>query len=821
MVHKPKAVKYKVIAGYVLLFAMAALSVWLVYDKISKIDLLGESGDENKKIIDISNTITNLYTSEAIGRKAILTLSENDFNKYSNLIDSISFKIDGIKSTVEENQLPKFDSIQLLLNRKRASITSLITYRKRYGSFNAYEQGIVGVNNTKDSIANTIKPVTLSKNHSWQKAVDAIITPKLKDSLRRQMVSIDTFAMAYENTLKNILEKDTRVRYTLFYKEQKLLEENRIISEKLRTILSSLEKEFAQKSYDVIKNSELGIKKTMEKIAWIGAFALLILIVFAWIIIRDLSINQNYRKQLEELNQENEELLRTKSMLMATVTHDLQTPLGSIIGFQELLKDSGVTVKQKQYLNNINESANYILKLVNDLLDFSKLENNRISIEKTGFNIKSLIENTCQSLESLALKKGIELNWDVNEELNSNFISDPYRIKQVLTNLVSNAIKFTPEGSVEVTGKIENNNIHISVIDTGIGISKEKHSDVFKEFTQAHDGIEKKFGGTGLGLTISKKILELLGGTIILESEEGQGSIFTIIIPCIESPNNFNTTESIKPDNNLSNYDSSLKNKKFLIIDDDSMQLALMKELFLNYPIIVKTEVNASAVISTLENESFDLVLTDIQMPSLDGFELVKLIRNNNNPVIASIPVIALSGKRDLSEKDFMDNGFNGHHPKPLDLNKLLALITGIFNGKPVDVEQANIEVKEQIKASVTSELYNLKNLSQFTNNDPESLKTILRTFIDSAVENCEAFKDAVKNQSEQKIAETAHKMIPMLKLMEVHTLVELLIPLEDGTLDINWQEMEAYINTLCQKTEELNEAFNGRTKLKVYIIKL
>ncbi|MCO6147038.1 ATP-binding protein [Flavobacterium sp. NRK1] len=808
MVQKPKAVKYKVIAGYVLLFAMAALSVWLVYDKISKIDLLGQSGNENKKIIRISNTITNLYTSEAIGRKAILTLSENDFKKYSNLIDSISFEIDGIKNTVEENQLHKFDSIQLLLNRKRASITSLITYRKRYGSFNAYKEGIGEVSNTKDSIANTIKPVTLSKNHSWQKAVDAIITPKLKDSLRRQMVSIDTFAMAYENTLKNILEKDSRVKYTLFYKEQKLLEENRIISEKLRTILSSLENEFAQKSYTEIKDSELGIKKTMEKIAWIGAIALLILIIFAWIIIRDLTINQNYRKQLEALNLENEELLRTKSMLMATVTHDLQTPLGSIIGFQELLKDSGVTTKQKQYLNNINESASYILKLVNDLLDFSRLENNRISIEKTGFNIKTLIENTCISLEPMALKKGIELNWDVSEELDANFISDPYRIKQVLTNLISNAIKFTPEGSVEIAGKIEDNNIHISVIDTGIGISKEKHSDVFKEFTQAHEGIEKKFGGTGLGLTISKKILELLGGTIVLESEEGQGSIFTIIIPCIVSSNNFTNTEVLVSHNRTEQY-PSLKNKKILVIDDDMMQLTLMKELFINYPVIVTTEVNASMAISLLENQTFDLVLTDIQMPSLDGFELIKRIRSHQNEDIAKIPVIALSGKRDLNDKDFTDNGFNGHHHKPLELRKLINLITETLEGRRIT--HPNTEIKNSHIDLTPQELYNLKNLSQFTNNDPESLKTILKTFIESAVENSEALKNSVKIKSREKLAETAHKMIPMLKLMEVNSIVEMLIPLEEGNYNMDWTELENYIIDLCKKTEELNNAFKDK----------
>ncbi|MHA3787401.1 hybrid sensor histidine kinase/response regulator [Flavobacterium hauense] len=802
MVQKHKAVKYKVIAGYVLLFAMAFLSVWLVYTEILKLAGSGRNSEENKKIIHISNTIANLYASEAIGRNAILTETEADFEKYNILINSIDLEINNIKKGVDSDQISKFDSIQLLISRKRNSISEIIAFHKKNPHKDTYVKAIEGINKTKDSIVKNIKSVETKKQYPGQKSVNAILSPRLRESLSKPTVPNDSMAMAFNKVLKDIRNKERQLDHILFLKEQRLLDENRIISEQLREILTSLENEFFQKSVRQMRQSELGIQKTFKNIAWIGAFAILVFIIFAWIIIRDLSINQKYRRQLESLNQENEELLRTKSMLMATVTHDLQTPLGSIIGFHDLIKDSGITGKQKQYLNNINESANYILKLVNDLLDFSRLENNRISIEKTAFNIKNVIENTCRTLEPMAENKGIELNWDVNEELNSNFISDPYRIKQVLTNLVSNAIKFTPEGSVEVTAKIEDADIHISVIDTGIGISKEKHADVFKEFTQAHAGIEKKFGGTGLGLTISKKILELLDGEIIIESEEGQGSIFTVIIPCIAA-GVFISPDILPEDNTIETY-PSLKGKKILIVDDDTMQLTLMTELFLNYPVIVKTEINAASVISLLENEKFDLVLTDIQMPSIDGFELIQLIRNNINNHVLNLPVIALSGKRDLTAKDFTDGGFNAHHPKPVQLKELLNLITEIFGSKaitPPVVDKPLINTENQ-------PLYNLRSLAQFTYNDPESLKTILRTFIDSAKENCIALKDAVNAQSEQALAETAHKMIPMLKQMEVFSIVEILEPLEDRTYTMDWTELTAYTENICLKMEALCDAF-------------
>lgn len=798
MVHKPKAVKYKVILGYLLLLLLAAFSVWLVYTEIYKIARQGQNNDENQKIIDISNTITNLYASEALARTSVLTLADADFNKYSALTDSINLQINDIKQTVQENQLAKFDSIQMLLKRKRKSIVEIIIYRTKHKDYNSFSQAIGGVYSIKDSIVDNTKPVKLTKRHQWRNTIEALLTEAQRDSLSK-IVSIDSFAMAYQKVLEDVNKKDHQAKLILFRQELRLQDENNIISDQLRAILNSVESEFLENSYTKFRESQSGMRKIIENIAWIGALALLILIIFAWIIVRDLTINQNHRKQLELLNNENEELLRTKSMLMATVTHDLQTPLGSIIGFHDLIKDSGITPKQKQYLSNIKESANYILKLVNDLLDFSRLENNRISIEKTGFNFKNLVENTCKTLEPMALNKGIELNWDVTEDLNGNYISDPYRIKQVLTNLVSNAIKFTPEGSVEVTAKIEGDNIHISVIDTGIGIARQKHDDVFKEFTQAHAGIEKKFGGTGLGLTISQKILDLLDGEIKLESEEGQGSIFTVIIPCIPSSNNFKR-DTIDEETDKTEAYPVFRGKKILIIDDDNMQLTLMRELLANYSLIIHTELNALSVIPLLEREKFDLILTDIQMPSLDGFELVKRIRSSKHGNVASVPVIALSGKRDLTETDFADGGFAGHHPKPIHFTKLLNLIAEIFGGEIVS-SNSNIP---NTQLQPAKSLYNLRSLSQFTNDDPLSLRTIVNTFIDSAIENCEVLKSAASEGDEQQLAETAHKMIPMLKQMEVHSIVELLLPLEDKVMDLSREELVNYIAILCHKLEVL-----------------
>jgi signal transduction histidine kinase/CheY-like chemotaxis protein len=797
MVQRPRAVKYKVIAGYVLLFAISVLSVWFLYQEIVRIAIPAQTGDDNKNIIRVSNTIADLYASEAIGRSSILTGSAEDYKRYTILLDSINNDIEAIKKNVEPSQAPKFDSIQTLLARKKQSITDIRAYRKKYGKKDALSAAIEGIYTAKDSVWDTTKPVRSKRSYEAKQLIYSALPPKMLDSLSKLQIPNDSLAIIFDKLLTNVLVKDRKLKNELTRREQKLLEENRVISDQLRAILASVENEFLEKSYARIDESRSAIAGTVKKMAWVGAVTLFFLIVFAWIIIRDLTTNQNYRKQLESLNRENEELLRTKTMLMATVTHDLQTPLGSIIGFHDLIRDSGITAKQGKYLGNIKQSADYILKLVNDLLDFSRLENNRIAVEKSSFNMKNVIEGTCMTLEPMAQKKGIELNWDIDDKLDRNYISDPYRIKQVLTNLVSNAIKFTSDGSVEVTAKIEGFDILISVLDTGIGIAPEKHGDVFREFTQAHAGIEKKFGGTGLGLTISKKIVELLEGVITLESAEGQGSIFTISIPCIGAKNDAPSPQIAIPSSDA----PVLKGKKILVVDDDSTQLTLMSELFGNYVGHIATEMDSTAVIATLESSGFDMVLTDIQMPSADGFEVLAKIRQQADPRIASLPVIALSGRRDLSVRDFLDRGFTAHHPKPVQFEQLLELMSHIFEDK-----RPMLAHKQELPER-SGQLFSLKSLSQFTNNDPDSLRIIVLTFIASAKSNCDELAKAAKEQDMQQLAQTAHRMIPMLKQMEVHSIAGLLMPLEDRDIASDRAGLEKYVNDICERMHELCSA--------------
>lgn len=793
MVQKPKAVKYKVIIGYVLLIAVVGVTVWFAYSEILKIARPSDLANDNARIIRLSNTLNTIYEADALGRSAILSNNNRELSKFNQLTDSIAEEIELIKSHATPEQQQKFDSIQVLLQRKRSSVKEVTDFHKKYGYEQLFEYAINSVYGTRQKVWENTKPVKNTKNYEWNKTVESLLTPKQIDSLSRLDVSNDSLAIAFNNTLANIKKSNDRAAIQLYRKEQKLLEENRVISDKLRNILSSIEKEFVQKSYLQVTKTQTTLNNTITMVARVGAVTLLCLIILGSIIVRDLGINQNYRRQLESLNNENEELLRTKSMLMATVTHDLQTPLGSIIGFHNLLKDSGVNENQKQYLANIKESANYIMKLVNDLLDFSRLENNRITIEHIPFNLKSAIEATCSTLLPMAESKGIELNWDIDDTLDRYCLSDPYRIKQVLTNLISNAVKFTNEGSVEITAKVDSFDIQISVLDTGIGIAPDKHHLVFKEFTQAHEGIEKKFGGTGLGLTISKRIIELLGGTITLESEEGKGSIFTITLPCVAAKNIPEVQETEPESFNLSEL-------KILVTDDDVTQLKLMKEVLGKTGATVIIENNSLNVVKRVREENVNLVLTDVQMPVMDGFELLEALRENFG---TRLPVVALSGRRDLTDDYFAENGFTASLPKPVDVNELVYLIAHITGHAGKNFELPKTENKIAMNED---KIFDLTSLSQFTQNDSDSLRLIVQTFIESSDDNCEELLLAARNNDIDELAKVAHRMIPMLKQMEVHGVVNMLLPLEDKTLKLTPDELLQYCKDISHKMDELCE---------------
>jgi len=784
---KSKSVKGKVITGYILLFIVGAVSIAFLYNQIVKTTRPKGEVSKSRQLIDLSDALSMLYTAESAGQNSEFIISEKGFSQYNRMIDSVISRMNRIKVQRDSVYDPKLDSIAIYLEKKKTSVARIRVLNHQYNNETS-------LSNAKSKLEKSIDSLNKSKTNTYVRntrttefnnIISEVLTPEQINRLNKQLISDAELLALYNKTYSELTIREDKIRNELKEKERILQNENLILSGKIQLLLSDIGDEILENSYREMEQNQKEMEHTTLVLLWAAILGVLLLLLFGWIIIRDLSRQQHYRDRLEKLNQENSMLLRSKTMLLATVTHDLQTPLGSILGFSDLLKATPLDTVQKQYVSNISGSSDYILNLVNDLVDFSKLENNNIKIKKVAFNPKQLIETTFNTLKRNATDKDIVLLYEVEDTLDINVVSDPYRVKQVLTNLVTNAIKFTQKGHVKIVGKIANDTVVLEVSDTGIGISEEEQQHIFEEFTQAHPDIEKQFGGTGLGLTISKRIAELLGGSLSVESQLDSGSIFSFSIPLVIS-------EAVsKEEKKINNYDF-LKGKKILIIDDDNMQLSLIATLFASYPIELTTLNDATKVIPLLMEKNFDLIFTDIQMPKKSGYALIKKIRNHPDNQIKNIPVVALSGKRDISLEDYIEKQFTYFLGKPLQMEEALQVMNFIFNQDAPRPEK-NETVIEKIDSD---KLYDLSSLKQFTANDKSALNNIISVFLKSSKTSINELESNTENSD--KLAEIAHRMIPMLRQIESHEIVWLLEKLEDKK--IPKKEIKKYISGLIEK---------------------
>ncbi len=381
------------------------------------------------------------------------------------------------------------------------------------------------------------------------------------------------------------------------------------------------------------------------------------------------------QKELEKAKERAEEANKLKSIFLSNMSHEIRTPLNAIIGFTNVLYENETDKEKKEKLEIIQQAGKHLLKIINDILDLSKIEaGNYLTLDEEEFSLKELINSIVAILKNEAEKKRIELKADISKECPDIFSGDPVRINQILMNLVGNAIKFTDKGGVYISCECKDNNVIIKIKDTGIGIPKEKIKTVFAPFIQGDNYSSRRYGGTGLGLAISKKLVELMGGDISVTSELGKGSIFTIKLPLKVVKN--------KIDNMITKDDEIKKNdlniKRILIVDDVEFNILLIKEFLKDYDLEIDTATNGKEALEKIEKNSYDLVLLDIKMPVLDGYEVLKKVRADDKYKNMKIFVLTASALKEETEKYFQA-GADDYIVKPVNKEELLRKI---FNKK-------------------------------------------------------------------------------------------------------------------------------------------
>ena len=371
-----------------------------------------------------------------------------------------------------------------------------------------------------------------------------------------------------------------------------------------------------------------------------------------------------------------EEASRLKAEFLSTMSHEIRTPLNAVIGMTHLLKEEKLNEAQLQYLSTLNLSANNLLSLINDILDFNKIEAQKINLERKEFDLMVLVQNATRSLKMKAKEKGLKLITDIDENIPSTLIGDPTRINQILINLLSNAIKFTEKGHVTARVTLqstvkESASLLFEVIDSGIGISKDNQEIIFDQFTQANNETTRLYGGTGLGLSITKRLLQLMNSDIHLRSELGEGSCFYFKLD-LEISKSLTMTKQLP--GTIENTPSAVTfDQKFiLIVEDNEINAFLVSKFIQKWGMDYKIVENGKKAIEEVEKNNFDLILMDLQMPEMNGFEATNIIRNLDDQRKSETPIVALTAQAqaDIKSRVFQ-SGFNDFIPKPFDPDNL------------------------------------------------------------------------------------------------------------------------------------------------------
>jgi PAS domain S-box-containing protein len=484
-------------------------------------------------------------------------------------------------------------------------------------------------------------------------------------------------------------------------------------------------------------------------------------------------------QKLKKSKEEAEKANRAKSEFLARVSHEIRTPLNAILGFTEQLKQTELNKKQDDYVKIIDKSSEHLLSLINDILILSKIEARQISFDNTPFKIEYTAKYAHNTLMVKAQEKKLQFNYNIDKRLDKVLLGDSFRLRQILINLLSNAIKFTNSGYVELRCFLKEETdseiyVRFDVIDTGIGISPEKLGTIFEQFKQADSSITKKYGGTGLGLTICKNLIELQNGSLSVTSQKGIGTTFTFVIPYTKGKE----TDIISDD--LGAVDSKkLHNKRVLLVDDDSVNRLLGKTILEKFNCHFDISNNGKEALSMLNSNKYDIVLLDIHMPDISGIDVARHLRfekkDNSTQIIA---VTAAVMKDDI--KKYFNAGINDFLIKPFKEIHLFNKMCELLNIK----KQPGPKPKEEIilKEEISPKPYNLNELKKMTGNTSAMVK-LINTFIENTENTIQQFQQNLIEKNWELIGEAAHKILPSLKHLEVYSLVNDIVEIKTKTI--------------------------------------
>lgn len=836
-----KFVKTKIAAGYLLLVAAALLAVGYVYRETVRVS----APDDTYTLLLVKRnmageTLYHLYRAESYGQLMIAGYNSYDA-RYRNEIATVRRCLDSLRSLssdADSLQRLRLDSIGRLLSDKERRTAGLRRSIRSAGTASLLDANIEQLLARLDTLAaadsmlarppvrSVIAEDTVAtprpKRRFLRRIADIFSPPKEDSTLvisRREVVDSLPPAAALRDTigavLRQLQDKVTSQRLAIYDKAWgeglRLRANNELVDDKIYRLIRDFEAEETAYLLDRIERNEALRKRNTRLLGGIASSAVALMLLFVAILWRDVNRSNRYKRRLERADREKAALLDAREKLMLAVTHDIKAPLGAIMGYTELLERLTTDERARHYLEHITRSSEHLLALTRSLLDFYRLDIHKMELNEVPFIPERLFEAIRGGFAAQAGAKGLSLTLRTTPECRREVTGDAARIRQVADNLLSNALKFTDSGSVDISLERDGGQLRFSVRDTGRGIRPEEQERIFREFERC--GSARGVEGFGLGLSIVDRLVGLLGGRISLESRLGEGSCFTVTLPVGEAPP---AGRSGEPDGG----DDTLRGRSLLVVDDDPLQLELTEAQCRLAGIRAACCQYPEYAARLVTEGRFDVVLTDIQMPSADGFR----VREEVQRAAPGIPVIAVTARSETDE--LVGAGFAAALRKPFTGAELCATLRSVLCpdgrsggspagpvttaetdgtagcttgqtepqgaaetpaaercGKPEQRQRPEGAAEEgpandgvpAVEGAAEEAMPDFGRLTAFAGDDAEAAQEILRSFVRQHTESLRTLRRALDEGDAATLRRTAHRMLPLFAMLGADGVTETL----------------------------------------------